>query len=55
MKTRIDRDLYNPDNYKLTVFYYNPKDKELLFQKWIFIGDGHSILGIYLHTCYLQS
>lgn len=33
MKTRIDRELYNPDNYKLSVFYYNPKDKRIIVPK----------------------
>jgi uncharacterized membrane protein len=29
----IDRDVDNPKNYKLYVFYYNPKDKRVIVPK----------------------
>ena len=29
----MDREIDNPDNYKLQVFYYNPKDKRIIVPK----------------------
>ncbi len=33
MNTELDRELNNPDNYKFSVFYYNPKDKRIIVPK----------------------
>jgi len=33
MKTGSNREINNPDNYKLSVFYYNPKDKRVIVPK----------------------
>jgi len=33
MNTNSDRDLDNPDNYRFTVFYYNPDDSRILVPK----------------------
>jgi uncharacterized membrane protein len=29
----LNRDINNPDNYKLGIFYFNPKDKRLIVPK----------------------
>ena len=29
----MDREIDNPDNYKLHIFYYNPKDKRIIVPK----------------------
>lgn len=29
----LDNDIKNPDNYKLHIFYYNPKDKRIIVPK----------------------
>ena len=33
MKNNIDRRIYDPDNYKFGLFYYNPKDKRIFVPK----------------------
>jgi len=33
MKNNIDRDIDNPDNYILYIFYYNPKDNRIIVPK----------------------
>ncbi|MFO7843098.1 MAG: DUF5808 domain-containing protein [Bacteroidales bacterium] len=33
MNTELDRELNNPDNYKFSVVYYNPKDKRIIVPK----------------------
>lgn len=33
MKTDIDRELRNPDNYRFGVFYFNKKDKRVVVPK----------------------
>lgn len=29
----IDREIDNPENYKCSIFYFNPKDKRVIVQK----------------------
>ena len=29
----LDRNIDNPDNYKFSIFYFNPKDKRLIVPK----------------------
>ncbi|MEE4198033.1 MAG: DUF5808 domain-containing protein [Bacteroidales bacterium] len=33
MNTEPDREINNPDNYKLSIFYFNPKDKRIIVPK----------------------
>ncbi len=33
MRNDIDREVDNPKNYKLYIFYYNPKDKRIIVPK----------------------
>jgi len=33
MNTELDRELNNPDNYKLRIFYYNSRDKRIIVPK----------------------
>jgi len=33
MKNNFDPEVDNPDNYKFTVFYFNPKDKRIVVPK----------------------
>jgi len=33
MRNDFDPEIENPDNYKLTVFYFNPRDKRVIIPK----------------------
>lgn len=33
MNSNFDKDLDNPDNYRFTIFYYNPNDSRLIVPK----------------------
>ncbi len=33
MKNNFDPEVDNPDNYKFTIFYYNPSDKRIIVPK----------------------
>ena len=33
IKNNVDKEIFDPDNYKLSIFYYNPEDKRVVVPK----------------------